>query len=146
MDFNNALSHILEEYNTEFEIINLRQHQLDAFIHIWENKREILMCLSTDNGKFLVYQLVAPLLKLRDKRDKGSVIFIYPLNIIHLDQINTKKHVSTKCRNLGIEGRAQFVDDGAMIREDNFQYVFDDSDEIDDSNEQMTCIISLYTF
>ena len=48
----------------------MRQHQLNAFIHIWENKGDILMCLPTDYSKSLVYQLAAPLLKLYKKRDK----------------------------------------------------------------------------
>ena len=121
----------------------MRQHQLDAFIHIWTHKGDLLMCLPTGYRKSLVHQLAAPSLKLREK---GSVIIMSPLNIIHLDQINKMKHRGIKCCKLDIEGKAQIVNDGALIGENKFQHVFDDSDEVDDSNEQVACIISVYTF
>ena len=105
----------------------MRQHQLDAFIHSWENKGDLLMCLSTGCGKSLVYQLAASLLKLRDKRNYGSIIVISPLIIILLDQINTIRHRGVKldrgvkCCKRDVEGRTLVVNNGALIRENKFK-------------------------
>ena len=99
----------------------MRQRQLDTVIHSWENKGDLLMCLSTGCGKSLIYQLAASLLKLRDKRYLGSIIVISPLVIILLDQINTIRHRGVKCCKLDVEGRAPVVDNGALIRENKFK-------------------------
>lgn len=148
MEFSAALQQVLSKFKSKINDISLRSHQLDAFEHLWEDKGDMLLCLPTGYGKSLIYQLAAPLLRLRDNRDSGSVIVISPLNMIHLDQLSAMKCAGIKCCKLDVEGKAQLFDNdegfiGDALKEAEHSY--DDDDSVSQTDQVIMIIFNSAT-
>ncbi len=141
MDLNEALKLVLRTYKPEFKVDSLRQHQLETLTHIWEDKGDLLLCVPTGYGKSLIYQIAAPLLRLRDNRETGSVIVISPLNMIHLDQLIAMKKYGIKCCKLDIEGKAQICSrDAGFVGENRTENAVDYTCDDQDNNTDLVIL------
>ncbi len=130
-------------YRPELNMDSLREHQRGVLQHLWDDMGDVLLCVPTGYGKSLIYQLAAPLLRMRNDRENGSVVVISPLNMIHLDQLIVMRDYGLTCCKLDIEGYAKvYGSDAGFVGESQTGNAMNTEYEDDSShNDQVVVLV-----
>ena len=113
------LDKLSSSYQHFGDLKTLKVKQRESLQLVYDTNCDLIVNLPTGYGKSLIYQVLAPLLRLRNGRTAGCVLVISPLTAIQTDQVKQLKKIGLKACRIDVTGRGKCLEDANVSDSDD---------------------------